>query len=584
MLAQLSQWILIATLSQAPQEADWLKVIPADVDVAIHVRGLDVVRNDAVAMLKAMSPEWGKMAEDGSEAHLAQVREKHGEHALKAPLVGMIRLGDSDAPGGMAYGIVVAADDYKGFLTGLMGGKAPDLKHQDGGYDAFEGPEGQGTWYAARAPGIVAFGPAKSLIASIAKPSGKTLDSVLKETAAGPFLSGDIGLYVNAASLTSRFADQIEQARQAFMGLMDQAAQQQPNNESMMKFVKDFYGGLFDSIKNADVITLNLDVAGKGLALTGILNVKADAPAAKSIASIHTSPASRLGHFPAGAMGYLYMDLEAKTFERLQGMSMKMLSNDKPSPELAKAMAELHGLGRIESLGSFSFAKGMSVVNDIIVTDPKKYIDACEAMILAMKGGKGQFNVYKDVQVERNAQTHQGLTFTKIAATMDLEKLAQVAGKNPGQVEAMKSMFGGEKVTYWYGTDGKRLLQVMGPTWESVKAQIDGYLKGEAGIGASPGFQTVRSQLAEQSSLLVLLDARELVRMMANQLSTTLKNPDLKVPDGLPKDPAYLGASLTPRPPLGFEFRLVIPSSVGTVIDKGLIPMLRGLQPGGVNQ
>ena len=173
MLAQLSQWILIATLSQAPQEADWLKVIPADVDVAIHVRGLDAVRNDAVAMLKAMSPEWGKMAEDGTEAHLAQIREKHGEHALKAPWVGMIRLGDSDVPGGMAYGIVVAADDYKGFLAGLMGGKAPDLKHQDGGYDAFEGPEGQGTWYAAKGPGIVAFGPAKGLIASIARPSGK---------------------------------------------------------------------------------------------------------------------------------------------------------------------------------------------------------------------------------------------------------------------------------------------------------------------------------------------------------------------------------------------------------------------------
>src|SRR3954451_18484300 len=90
MLAQLSQWILIATLSQAPQEADWLKIIPADVDVAIHVRGLDAVRNDAVAMLKAMSPEWGKMAEDGSEAHLAQIREKHGDHALKNPWVGMI--------------------------------------------------------------------------------------------------------------------------------------------------------------------------------------------------------------------------------------------------------------------------------------------------------------------------------------------------------------------------------------------------------------------------------------------------------------------------------------------------------------
>ncbi len=75
----------------------------------------------------------GEHGQDGTEAHLAQIREKHGEHGLKAPWVGMIRLADLDVPGGMAYGIVVAAADYKGLLTELVGGKAPDLKPQDGG-------------------------------------------------------------------------------------------------------------------------------------------------------------------------------------------------------------------------------------------------------------------------------------------------------------------------------------------------------------------------------------------------------------------------------------------------------------------
>ena len=112
MLAELSQWILIATLSQAPQEADWLKVIPADVDVAIHVarpgRGSQRRRGHA------QSDEPG-MGQDGREVRRPtwQIREKHGEHGLKAPWVGMFRLGDPDVPGGMAYGIVVAAADYK---------------------------------------------------------------------------------------------------------------------------------------------------------------------------------------------------------------------------------------------------------------------------------------------------------------------------------------------------------------------------------------------------------------------------------------------------------------------------------------
>jgi hypothetical protein len=585
MLAQLSQWILIATLSQSPQEAAWLKVIPADVDIAIHSRGINATRDDLVAMLKAMSPAWGDMAENGLAGPLSHLQQMHGDHVLKTPWVSLFRLSDGGGEGGPPpFAVLVVSDNYKGVLKEFSGGKEPELKHDDGGYDALDGPEGHGTWYAAKGPGIVAFGPSKGLIASIAKPGGKTLDKVLNESSAKPFLSGDLGVYVNAAALAIRFADQIDQGRTLFMGAMDQAAQKQPGQEATMNFVKDFYGGLFDSIKNADALILSLDVAEKGLHLTGVLNVKPDAPAAKSIAGIHTSPAATLGNLSAGAMGYVYMDMEAKTFETLQGMSLRMIATGKPSPELDKAMAELHGMGRIESLGSVSFGKGMSVVNDITVSDPKKYLAACEAMLVAMKGPEGQPGLYKDVKVEHAAQTYQGLTFTRIVVTLDLDKLAQLGGINPVQGETMKWMFGGDTVTYWYGTDGKRVLQVMEPSWESAKAQIDGYLKGEAGIGANPRFKAVRSQLPEQASLLVLLDVQGLAKMYAGLFAAMFKNPDLKLPDDLPKDPAFLGASLTPRPPVGYEFHLVIPTSVGTLIDKGLMPLFRQLQPGGANQ
>src|SRR5271170_6723316 len=179
MLAQLTQWILIATLSQSPQEAAWLKVIPADVDIAIRSRGIDATRAELVAMLKAMSPAWGKMAEDGLAGPLAQLQQMHGELALKTPWVSVVRLSDGGGEGGPPVVVLILSDNYKGILKEFSGGKDPELKHDDGGYDAFDGPEGHGTWYAAKGPGIVAIGPSKGLIASIAKPSGKTLDTVL---------------------------------------------------------------------------------------------------------------------------------------------------------------------------------------------------------------------------------------------------------------------------------------------------------------------------------------------------------------------------------------------------------------------
>src|SRR5262249_20497628 len=63
MLTLISQWILIATLGQAPSEAALLKAAPAEVDVAVRVRGLEAARDDLLAMLKEMNPDWGNMAE-----------------------------------------------------------------------------------------------------------------------------------------------------------------------------------------------------------------------------------------------------------------------------------------------------------------------------------------------------------------------------------------------------------------------------------------------------------------------------------------------------------------------------------------
>jgi hypothetical protein len=576
--------MFIAALSQSPAEPAWLQVIPGDAELAVRVRGTEATRDDLVTMLKAMSPSWGKMAEDGLAKPLAEIREKHGEHALTTPFVTLLRLPQPGAAEDVLFAVLVVSDQYQGVLKELSGGKDVELKHQDGGYDAFDGPDGHGTWYAVKRPGIVAFGPDKERIAALAKPDGKSLDKVLSGSAAKPFLSGDLGLYINAAVLSTRYADQIEQGRQALMAFMDQAGQV-AGNEASIKAAKEIYGGLFDSLKYADLLTLDLDFAAEGLHLAGILTVKADSDAAKRIATAPTSSASNLANFAAGALAYLYMNLDAKTFDQLQGMSLRMLqAGGKPTPELERAMAQLHGLGRIETIGSVSMAGGMRVLNDIKVPDPKKYIAANQAMLQAMKGGEGQLNFYKDLKIEPDAKTYEDLTFTHIVATLDLDKLAQLSGNNPAGAASIKAMFGGDLLSYWYGTDGKRLLQVITPTWDDAKAQIDAYLKGGAGIGATPGFQAVRSRLPERASLLAMLSAQGLVQMFAAQFAATFNNPNLKVPGDLPKEPALVGFSLTPQPPAGYEFHLVVPSPVGTVIDKGMVPLFQGLQAGNVNQ
>ena len=97
-----------------------------------------------MAMLKIMSPTLAERAEQGLTDHLAQFRQKFGEAAAKTPWVGLIR---TVAPGGEGkppFAILVLNDDYPGVLKAMEGGKDPELKHQEGGYDAFKTPKRRG--------------------------------------------------------------------------------------------------------------------------------------------------------------------------------------------------------------------------------------------------------------------------------------------------------------------------------------------------------------------------------------------------------------------------------------------------------
>jgi hypothetical protein len=584
MLTLLSKWVLIATLGQAPADAALLKVAPAEVDVAVRVRGLEGTRDDLLAMLKEMNPDWANMAEGALKDPLDQIRTHHGALAVKSPFLGLVRLGDDAAGGGPPpFAVLLPSDDYKGILKEFLGGQDVELKHQDGDFDAFDGPGGSGTWYAAKAPGVVAFGTSKGLIADFAKRGGKTLDTVLTGPSAKPFNAGDVGIYVNAASLTKRFADQIDQGRQMLMGALDQAGQQ-AGNPGTMQMAKDMYAGLFDSLKYADGVTIALDFAGTGLQLSGFLTLKPDSEMAKAVAEVRTGDIATLGRLPQGAMVYSYMNVSAKTFDRLQAMNLRTLAGaGKPSAELEKALADLHAMGRLESVGAVTMDKGMVTITDVKTTDSKKFLDNKLAVLRAMGGGEGQSGLFKDIKIEPAAQTLHGMTFTHASANINFEKLAEMSGNNPAQVEAMKAMFGEGSMNTWYGTDGQRTLDVLAPTWDAARPLIETYLKGEGGAGQSAGFKAVLSELPARDNFAMLFSLQGVVKMWVNLFSAMTKNPNLKMPEDMPKEPAYVGASLTPHPSEGYEFHFVVPSAVGAVVAKGVIPLFQAIGAGGAN-
>jgi hypothetical protein len=225
----------------------------------------------------------------------------------------------------------------------------------------------------------------------------------------------------------------------------------------------------------------------------------------------------------------------------------------------------------------------MLSINEVRTADSKKYLENKLAVLRAMGGGEGQSGLFKDVKVEPSAQTHQGLTFTHASATINMDKLAEISGNNPAQLESMKAMFGDGSMNTWYGTDGKRCIDLVAPNWEAAKPLLEAYMKGEGGAGQAAGFKGVLSELPGHASFGMLFSSQGLVRMLAKQFAALSKNPDLKAPEDMPKEAAYLGASLAPHPTDGYEFHLVIPSPVGTVFAKGMVPLFQAMGAAGAN-
>ncbi|WP_337177107.1 hypothetical protein [Paludisphaera sp.] len=577
MWAQASVWLLAAAMGQAPAEAPpaWLKAVPAEADVVVRCRGIASASDDLKAMLNAASPNAAATAVPMIDQFVDQWKGQYGADVVDAPVVGLLR-GEAPGPDGVPpFAILVMKDDAKGVLKALAGGKDVATKAEEGGYESFASPFGAGSWYAVDGDGFTAFGPDEALIAGVAKPGDKSLAASLTPALATPFLAGDLGVYVNAARLAERYGEQIDQARQALMATLDQAANNAPNGASM-DTIKEMYAGMFDSLKTARSLALNLDFAAEGLRIAGRFEMK-PAAGAKPVEAVEELPAEFARLAPDAAF-YIYMNMSADTVQQWQGMSLRMLNpTGEGSPAMARVMERFKTLGRIKTFGTSTMAGGMRTFNVTEASDPKVYLEAIEATFQAMKDADSPFNLYKEVEVERDAKVHGGVNFTRITATFDVDKIAKLG--QGGGADQIKAMLGGDSMSYWTGVDGRRVIQVTAPTWEEAEARLNQFAKGDSTVGSLAGFRQVRSELADRASFLAIVNGQGITRMMAAQMAATTNRPDLKEPAGLPAEPAFFGVSATPDGPGAYDFRASLPSAMGPVVENGLIPVFRNAQP-----
>jgi hypothetical protein len=574
MVSSVLPLILAATLGQqAPAEAAWLKAVPADADAVVYVKGVGAVRDDLLAMIRAMSPTLAKQAEPALNQALDNLTQQATPEVTKTPVLAVLGLPKGDAEGPPPMAILGKIEDVGALVKSITG--SDQTEKQPGG---FEKATGKGEdLYLYRGDGFVAIGPNADLIRAMAAKPSATLDAKIPAELKAKLFGGDVGGYISLVALQTKYGDQIEQARQALMAAMDQIGGQM--QASQVEQAKKMYGALFDALKEGDALALNLDFDAAQLRLSGLVTVKPGTDAAKALAKAQVGSAAPLAAMPADYLMYVYMNVDPENFEQLMQFNMaNAFGNQGDNAATRKALDAMKASGRQEVAGAMSFGNGINVINVSNPEDPRALIDSTKQMMTSMKDNA----MMKDVKIEENAETYKDIKFTKISATFDLDKMVAAQPNNPQAKQVLEGMFGKDAtMTSWYGTDGKQVISITGKSFDQVKPKLDALLGGSGGIGQSAGFKAVRSKLPEQVGMVLLVNAQQLVTQMSSLMSS-VTGADMPAPTGMPKDAVFFGGSIGSSK-AGTQFDFVVPSTVGPVFEKGFGPMIQGMQ-GQINQ
>jgi hypothetical protein len=579
MMSCVSILMLATTLGQVPTDPDWLNRVPPEADLVVRVRGLVAVKDDLTTMLRAMSPKLAATAEPMLEQGIAMAKTEAGLVVASEPLYLMLRGVPGEKPGSPPFAIIVKSSNYEETLKSIAGGEDPAIRTLDAGYDSFKSSGGQ-TWYASRGAGSVAFGPDKILIDGYRKQGERSLGTTIPPNLRKKFLARDIGVYVNVHGLMTRYAEPIAKGEQDYLAMLDKMGA--PLGAGTANFFKSSYGKVFELIKDVDLVAMSLEFSADGYEESDIVTFKADSKSARAIARAETSDAVQLGRLAVDSSYYAYMNLDAETFKSIQIMSMQMYSpGGKVSPELEAAIGKERG--RIEMIGAASMGDGIRSFQIANLTDPNAVLDAYVASVKLMNKADSPLNFVKEIKTVPNAEAYRGFSFTQIEMTIDFDKFAKLEPKNPAAgtaaIDTMKAMYGGDKITTWIGVGETQMIQVMAPNWSEARTRIDGYLQGDNHLGTTAGYKVTRSRLPEKVSFLALISAQGFVRQVAAELAATAPHALQISPSDMPKAPVLIGFSVAPAGPNSVGFQLFVPSSVGPVIEKGLVPVISSLQP-----
>jgi hypothetical protein len=578
--AVLTAVVLATPLWAVDDSGSALARVPADAPIVVQVRGFERTKDRLVTLVKNAVPDQAAKIQ-------ARIEEGLKEGLMGRELKGLVKDGsifiaftEMPKPGDdePALAVIVPVTDFKTFRDGLLKeDERKNLKTDKAGY-AMTAIEGKDIYFV-EGKGYAVLTPQKEVAVKFTKkPAG--LDGKLNKLTAQKLLESDVALYVDMAAVNKEYGDQIKAARPLMEFAMQQAGGQiDKNTQEMMKAMLN---GLFQFLEDSRGFLLAGEFRPEGLALHLLAEVGEDTKINAYLKDSKPAALTEVGKLPAGQMGYFAAQFSPTVF-KIYALLMQGMIGDgdgKQGKALKEAMSQLAEAGPQELMGDFSMPTLSLQVWKY--QSPDKAAAATLKMFQALESGEsfGNMPLKEKPVVKEAAQTHRQFKLHSVQLKWDLDKFAEKYPQGGKEiVEAMKGMMG-DGSNIWFGTDGKRYVQVTAKDWQAAQAHLDAFLDGTQTASGQKAFQEALKQLPAENTLVGLMDGPQYLKVIAEYMGPMLKGQG--VPFEIPplkadKGKSYFGFALTLRPQNG-SADLWMPVTAIAEIRK----MVGTLIPGGI--
>jgi hypothetical protein len=571
MLAAVGLAVLLTTSAarSAPIRGDrsGLEQVPASSPIVLHLRGVQGTRDRFVAMmenalpdvLKKFQPQMDDFLKNGYMGR--KLRGAKNEGPIILAFTELPKAGEP-GPNPPKMAIIVAVSNYKEFRDSLLTeDERGKIKVNGEGVESVTiENEPMPTFFVDRKTYAVVT-PSEDVANSFTKKQA-SLDGKLNKEQAAQFLGSDFGVYVNMDLLNKQYAEEFKKAREEITKTIDQLTQ--GGDDSQKKAVEMFkkaIGPVFQGIEDTQGVVLTVDFRPGGLGLHVEATVREGSTTAALLQDSKPVPLKELDRLPPGQAYYLGMKTSSALYKGLGGMMFGIVPNpdSKEAKAVATALDELAKAGPSVRADAYTFPlKGLQVYQ---YDEPAKAVDATLKLFQAMGpgGGFSTATLKEKPVVKAKAQKYGDFELHSVSLVWDFDKMAEQIAAKGGEdakkqfTETMKSVMG-EKLTVWFGTDGKSVVQVSAADWASAKKLLDEFTKGGKTAGDARAYQDARKEMPARTSFLGLFDTVQLTSMITDVMKPFMGN--APVPPNWPNKPAkgtaaYVGLSVTLQPQRG---------------------------------